>query len=332
MAASKQGLKAIVSAASALAAICCMNCLAAGEAGGPHSRFLKAYETLAAADVFFDAGLMEDAAALYTVALAEYVALGKDYPAWEPALIAFRRGYCETRMRAAGAPAQLDKPGADTAPVAAIPPPAAAAWAPEPLPGMAARPRRAAIPAAAGIETALEMEKAGKLDDALAIYREAIRKNPGNMEAVRGAGRCLMEMGDMDAAKEILARGIDPDAPDNDLLFMLAVIHCDTRHYDRAEYTLATLLELEPDNARARLLRGIALAGLGENGAAEHEFREAVRLNPKLGNAHYNLARLMARKNPPDIEAAREFYRLAVENGAEPDKAFEKAIFTHIED
>jgi tetratricopeptide (TPR) repeat protein len=66
-----------------------------------------------------------------------------------------------------------------------------------------------------------------------------------------------------------------------------------------------TLAEAEhPDDPRIRNFRGIALAHLGQDGKASEEYREAVRLDPRLEDAYRNLGFL--EWNDRHLEAARE--------------------------
>lgn len=83
---------------------------------------------------------------------------------------------------------------------------------------------------------------------------------------------------------------------------------------DRPEAALAELTAAEqeaPADARIRNFRGIVLARLGRNTEAAAEYREAIRLDPKMGDAHRNLGFLLWTEH--DLDHARESLLRAVE-------------------
>ena len=70
----------------------------------------------------------------------------------------------------------------------------------------------------------------------------------------------------------------------------------------------------------------MALAAIGEMKEAQEEMKRALSLNPKLGDAYYNLARLSLRQKPTDHDTARVHYQLALRNGAASDPELDKLL------
>lgn len=68
----------------------------------------------------------------------------------------------------------------------------------------------------------------------------------------------------------------------------LAAVH--ESDFARALDLVSRALELEPGNANALMLRGIALSNMGRVDAATDSFRQAVTADPSNSKAYYNLA------------------------------------------
>ena len=60
---------------------------------------------------------------------------------------------------------------------------------------------------------------------------------------------------------------------------------------------------------------------------AKNEFLQAVSIDPKFSDAHFNLAAIYATDDDPGmVELARKHYLMALQSGAEPDPSMEKLI------
>lgn len=83
-------------------------------------------------------------------------------------------------------------------------------------------------------------------------------------------------------------------------------------HYDQALSLLSQAISLDPGNAEAHMLQGVALAQTGSSQAATEAFKTAARLAPTLAKAHYNLAKHLYDQNDRQgaIDAAREALRI----------------------
>jgi Flp pilus assembly protein TadD len=84
----------------------------------------------------------------------------------------------------------------------------------------------------------------------------------------------------------------------------------DNRYADALEEFTAAERE-HPDDPRVRNFRGIALARLGQNANAAAEYRESIRLDPRLEDAYRNLGFLEWTEH--QIEPAREALEHAVQ-------------------
>ncbi len=90
-------------------------------------------------------------------------------------------------------------------------------------------------------------------------------------------------------------------AQDNNLQKALTALQ--SNHFNEALDILTAAEREHPSDARIRNFRGIVLVQLGRNTEAEGEYREAVRINPGLEDAHKNLGYLEWTEH--NLEAAR---------------------------
>jgi tetratricopeptide (TPR) repeat protein len=107
---------------------------------------------------------------------------------------------------------------------------------------------------------------------------------------------------------------------------MLALTYCRDKQYKKAVKLAESVLKEDSSNAWAHVVMGVACAGRGEIDEAIAEMQKALALNPKLGEAHYNLAGLTLKKDPRNKSPAAEHYQNALQFGAAPDPELEKRL------
>jgi Flp pilus assembly protein TadD len=107
---------------------------------------------------------------------------------------------------------------------------------------------------------------------------------------------------------------------------ILGIVYYSEARYDEAINQLNKAIALDPKNATAHNYLGITSSQKGWNAVAEKDLAKAIAIDPKYGDAYFNLAVVLATKDPPDKENAERHYRKALELGAEPDKALEDLI------
>lgn len=181
---------------------------------------------------------------------------------------------------------------------------------------------RAAVREPDAVGEAAILENEGRLVEALAAYRAA----DDRPDAVKGAGRCLLKLGrtaeGVTALKESVAR--EPGDPETRLLLGIGL--CTLRRYRQAAETLGAAVPLDPRNAALRNALGVAWIGLGHMEEARKELEQAVSLNEDLGDAHLNLALVLAAGPASDRDAARRHYSRALELGVTPEPHLQKKL------
>jgi DNA-binding SARP family transcriptional activator/Tfp pilus assembly protein PilF len=125
-------------------------------------------------------------------------------------------------------------------------------------------------------------------EKALALFREALKVDSHYALAQAYLAFAEVVANNYDAAPHALlvdcktridqALAIDPD--DGRIHWLLAYVHGFLREFDDERRQLERALELNPNDANARVSYGVALAGLGQHEAGVRHIQEAMRLNP----------------------------------------------------
>jgi protein O-mannosyl-transferase len=146
----------------------------------------------------------------------------------------------------------------------------------------------------------------GKLDEAIACWREVLRLNPLDANAHNNLGIALAWKGQIDEAIHHYTEAlrIDPSAPEthNNLGLELerkGQLDQAARQYDEA-------LGLRPDYTLARRNLAAALAAAGRFDRAIEEYGRLLRSQPMDADVHYRLGLLWSRKGQSD-RAVQEY-------------------------
>ena len=128
----------------------------------------------------------------------------------------------------------------------------------------------------------------GRLDDAVAVYRQMVELYPSDPIIRTYLGVALAKSGERKEALE--------------------------------QYQIA--LQLNPNNATVNYSMGVLFIALGRESDAIAHFREAVRIDPNLGEAHFQLANLLMREHQ-DKEAELEYAAVV---SIDPQNAFARLM------
>jgi Flp pilus assembly protein TadD len=152
---------------------------------------------------------------------------------------------------------------------------------------------------AAHFNLGADLEEAGKVDEAMQHYSEAIRIEPTYADAHFNLGNALMKSAKPEKMEEsgrhlVEALRLKPDFPEahngRGVHYLLqGKLEEATSHFSQA-------IHLKPDYAIARNNLGSALGNQGRVADAIAEYSEAVRLDPDYAEAHTNLGVLLARQ------------------------------------
>ncbi|KYP15678.1 tetratricopeptide repeat protein [Flavihumibacter sp. CACIAM 22H1] len=105
------------------------------------------------------------------------------------------------------------------------------------------------------IREANKLYKEGKFDEAVALYEEALRKNPGDLTAMYNRSNALAKKGDKAAAMEgyeqIIREGKDPRLVEK-AYYDKGVLHQQQQQLDESIAAWMESLKMDPDDKEAR--------------------------------------------------------------------------------
>lgn len=316
-----------------------------GAESAPSSQFLTAYNSMSLADWLNEKGMPAEAADLYTEALDLFGKLAADYPQWQPTVVSFRINYCRGALKRLQGPGEDNgrrRPaddgrqaamddlkrapdvGRQTSDVRQM---KASVSHDRPL---AVSNQQSAIrdlsPLNFKLQQAAVKERSWDNVGALAMYTAILEEFPREPWALKGACRCCLRLGRMDPARALIRQALALPSPDAEIYLLAALIECNAGRYQDALPFLRQALKQNGASPEAHAALGVALAAGGQMEEAKKEMKRALSLNPKLGDAYYNLARLSLRQKPTDHDTARVHYQNALRHGATPDPELDKLL------
>ena len=163
---------------------------------------------------------------------------------------------------------------------------------------------------------AAEQHKAGRIEEATRLYKEVLRDNPNNVDALRMLGIIAYAALEIDEAERLLRRVVKL-APD----YVNAIIDLGNtlKEQNRYEETIECFREairLEPVNAKAHYLLASTLSPAALSYEAIDEYRRVLELRPRHAGAKLGLGHML--KTVGRQEEAVQAYRECIE--LKPDK------------
>lgn len=155
----------------------------------------------------------------------------------------------------------------------------------------------------------------GRVDDAIAQYREALRIWPGYAKAHHNLGTEYSKQGLSDEAIKRFRESIRLDDRHADAHYNLGIELSRRGQWEEAARSFRKTLELEPNNAKAHTDLGVTFAQRGDTAEALRLFNRAVELAPANLKARQNIATALASKG--EFTRAAEHIQIALD--AEPD-------------
>jgi tetratricopeptide (TPR) repeat protein len=172
-------------------------------------------------------------------------------------------------------------------------------------------PRRKALALAA------EHQQAGRWAEAEKLYREVLRGNPNDVNALRLLAGCALYAGRSHEAERLLTRAVT-QAPDYvDARLDLGRVFKDQHQLEKAIAQFEKVIELEPDNYQGHHLLAATLGPAARSYDAIEAYRKVLQLRPQHAGAWLGLAHMLKTigQQQEAIEAYRECIRLKPGNG-----------------
>jgi tetratricopeptide (TPR) repeat protein len=152
-------------------------------------------------------------------------------------------------------------------------------------------------------ERAVELERAGRLDEAAALYREVTRAAP-DAAAWSALGRCLLRLGRWGEAASSYEAALRLAPGDADNLANYGMALDEQGAHDRAVEAYGRALAAQPDHAVAHYNLGNALRELRRYDDAAASYGRALVIRPDWVEAHANLGFAHARTGRNDAAIA----------------------------
>jgi tetratricopeptide (TPR) repeat protein len=184
------------------------------------------------------------------------------------------------------------------------------------------------LPAGAGplLSEAQASFAAKRYAEAEQKYKDVLRIDATNPNALSYLAATLIELKRSDEAEAHLRKALEEDPTHAFSLSMLGYLQLTQEKYPAALDTLSRAAQADAKNPNVQNNLGITLSKLGQRAAAETAFRKALQMLPDFEDAHFNLAVIYAKQQPPFPELARFHYGKAVSAGHAKDPALEKLL------
>lgn len=156
------------------------------------------------------------------------------------------------------------------------------------------------------LQAALDHHRAGRVDQAEAIYRQLIQQQPESADLQHLLGLVEHQRGNHAAAEKSIEQAIRLNRSAADFHANLGVVRLAMNHVNEAATALQEALRLNPAHADALNNLGNALKGLGRPAEAVELFRKAIKIRAEFLAARANLAITLADMRQFD-EAERAF-------------------------
>ncbi|HKS05674.1 MAG TPA: tetratricopeptide repeat protein [Gemmatimonadaceae bacterium] len=151
----------------------------------------------------------------------------------------------------------------------------------------------------------------GKIDEAVAAFRDALQTSPGHVRARVRLAVSLDRKGDPEGAIAELDRALAQQQDNVTLLLGRAAVTSGRQRYTQAEADLRRALKLSESNAQVHLQLGVLQCRRARWREAIGFLRRAVELDPSLVPPHYYLGE--AYNHVDQLDAARHSYERAAE-------------------
>jgi protein O-GlcNAc transferase len=170
------------------------------------------------------------------------------------------------------------------------------------------------------LQSAMAHHQAGRLGEAEQLYRQILAAQPQNADALHLLGLIAQQIGNHDAAIDLISRAIAINANYPAAYSNLGTSLVRKGQLDAAIASWQRAIQLKPDFAEAHNNLGSALSQKAEPEQAIAEYRRAIQIRPDYAEAYSNLGKVL--RDRGEIDAAINACRWAIELNPSYAKAF----------
>jgi tetratricopeptide (TPR) repeat protein len=161
------------------------------------------------------------------------------------------------------------------------------------------------------INHALELHQAGRLQEAEALYRQILQRDPEHVDALHLLGIVALQTGHCDQAVNYLGKAVERNPKVPDYHYNLGLAFAGLGKPDEAVSHFRQAIALKPDFVEAHNNLGNALRERGDLEGAAHHYRRGLELDPGSAALHNNLGVVL--HNSGNNEEAIGCYRRAID-------------------
>jgi tetratricopeptide (TPR) repeat protein len=140
---------------------------------------------------------------------------------------------------------------------------------------------------------AVNLQAAGKLDEAEAAYKALLEKYPDIPECYQNLGTIYALKKDVPAAEAAFTKALELRPDSADIATQLARLYQESGQPDKAMAVMEKSAGANPQDAKAQFNRGIFLLNASKNEEAIAAFEAAIKADPGMTEAYYRLGALM---------------------------------------
>src|SRR5579859_712316 len=150
------------------------------------------------------------------------------------------------------------------------------------------------------LRRAIEMEKQGKLNEAIEEQDQALAVDPKNVQARVNLISLYGRTGQTEKAEQNFQEAVRLDPNRADAYYDEGVLLFGEGKYQEAEQAFRQALRINPYYAEAHNNLGFLLEGQGRTEDALAEYQACLKSQPNYRLAHYHIATILARQNKYD--------------------------------
>ena len=160
------------------------------------------------------------------------------------------------------------------------------------------------------IETAMRFHNEGRLSEAESIYRQILKAEPDQPQALHLLGLIAHQMGRSDIAVDLIGRSITIDPKYTEAYGNLGLVTMALGNLDEAVLIFQKALALDPDYAEANANLGLVLQNSGKLDEAIESYQKALEIRPDFVEALINLGNVYKEQN--ELNDAVDSYNKAL--------------------
>jgi len=168
--------------------------------------------------------------------------------------------------------------------------------------------------------------KEGRYAEAETGFLEYLRYRPRSVSCFCNLGVLKIAVKNYTEAEYFLEKALAVQGDSGLAHYLLGRTYYLQGKLDEALEKLERSLTHDPQNAKAHNTVGVISSQKGWVARAERAFTNAVSIDPKFGDAHFNLAVLYATRDQPDAKSADKHYFEALRLGVPRDATIEEFL------